>query len=71
MKESFKRDMRFIYPEGVDNATQYRDLIRTYSMGWVSAFMAANDKPRVEEQVPFLREMTDPAWRPDASWKWW
>ena len=71
MKEAFLQSMRLIYPQGVDNAYQHRDVVRIYSMGWCDALMAADQKQAVAAWVEEFRPLADLNWWPDASWRWW
>jgi len=70
VRESFLRDMKLIYPDGVDNREQHRDLVRTYSMGWVSSLMEVGNREAIEKWVKDFAYLSKPGWWPDLSWEW-
>ena len=71
MKQAFLESIRYMYPEGVDDLHQMRDLIRIYSMGWCDALMHHEDKEGVEKWFAECKVISDLNWWPDDSWKWW
>lgn len=71
MKESFLKSIRHMYPVGVGNAHQHRDLVRCYCMGYTDSLIERGDSAAVESLVPQLSRMADINWWPDSSWKWW
>lgn len=73
MKEAFINDMRNLWPEGLrpDEKSQWRDIIRVYSMGWCSALISHGDKAKVADWIIEFRPIADLNWWPDNSWKWW
>lgn len=70
MKESFLRDMKFIYPDGVDNKNQHRDLVWTYAMGWGSSLIASNQVETLRKWADEFEHIKDHNWWPDLSWEW-
>ena len=70
MKAKFLEDMRFLWPNGVEDRGQHRDIIRVYAMGWGSALMATGDKAAVEKWVEEYAVIAAPGWWPDLSWEW-
>ncbi len=70
MKDAFKRDMLYIYPDGVDNPTQHRDLIRTYSMGWASALVSVGSEDALRRWTEEATLIVSEKWMPDLSWEW-
>lgn len=69
MQEKFKADLRLLYPDGLENSHQHRDLVKVWLMG----FLAAVD---IHDEVrPFvlaiIKPLTDFNWWPDDGWKWW
>lgn len=70
MKGAFLESMRQLYPDGVNNREQHRDLIHCYSMGWCDALMAANDKAAVAAWCEEFEPISKLGWFPDASWQW-
>lgn len=71
MRESLFRSIRFIYPQGVDNLEQFRDIIRIYYMGYIDAMMKVGNKSEIEKAYEFGRQMCAKEWLPDSSWQWW
>lgn len=71
MKDAFILSMQHIYPGGVDNMHQMRDLVRVYSMGWCDALMARGDKAAVQAWCTEFGPISATGWFPDATWKWW
>lgn len=70
-KARFFHCMEMIYPDGVSSQEQLRDLIRTFSMGWLEALMLAECKEPVQAWVSEFAYTFDVGWWPDDSWKWW
>jgi|HubBroStandDraft_5_1064220.scaffolds.fasta_scaffold828689_2 hypothetical protein len=71
MKEAFKRSMVFLYPQGADNIHQWRDLVRTFVMGWNEALMKREDREGLLIAMDVTKSITDKFWFPDKTWKWW
>jgi len=70
MKETFKKAMRRLYPEGVE-PHQLRDLVHCYAMGYADALVRANDKILLRVWAFNTQALAEPNWMPDDSWKWW
>lgn len=71
MKAKFLECMKYMYPEGITNQHQHRDLIRVFGMGWLECLLATNQdqvaSAWLEEWSPYV----DLNWWPDESWQWW
>jgi hypothetical protein len=76
MKELCKMSLRFLWPHGIPNPHQHRDVIRAYAMGWgdvltglwISGTISKAASDRWSEE---LAAIADPDWLPDESWQWW
>jgi len=68
----FKRDMAFIYPDGVTDKKQWRDICKIWIMGYITA-LHCNVGPCAEltSAMHYAKQMTDYNWYPDDEWKWW
>jgi hypothetical protein len=71
MKESFLKSAKLMYPDGVSQAYQHRDLVRVYSIGWCDALVNSGDMERVRQWTEEFKPLADLNWWPDDSWKWW
>lgn len=73
MKEAFKQSMSYLYPgAGGVSRDQMRDLVRTFSMGWVEGLRAHNQVEAVREWAEGLGlEVSNVGWWPDETWIWW
>lgn len=64
--------MRDLYPDGLDwvkQRRQHRDLIRTFTMGWIEALLLFNAR-LAGQYLDALSHTSDLNWWPDDSWKW-
>ena len=63
--------LKSLYPQGVREAQQHRDLIKVYLSGWLGALkengVAQNEGLKKEA----MRIACDPNWWPDNEWAWW
>lgn len=71
MKQTFLKSIRHMYPAGVADAHQQRDLIRCYAIGYCDSLIERGDREAVKSLVPEMAAMADENWWPDSSWKWW
>jgi hypothetical protein len=71
IKDHFKKSMQYIYPNGVDNPAQWRDLIRVYMMGWFDVLVANDLKDVAATYLEQYEKVSGKGWWPDDSWKWW
>jgi hypothetical protein len=71
MKASCLECMRYIFPDGVANQHQHRDVIRCFMMGWVEAMQNSQNSAAVTQFVSEFSHTADLNWWPDESWKWW
>lgn len=72
MKSEFIRTMKHLWPEGIDdNIYQFRDRVRTYTVGWFDALRVCGNKVVARQDEEILVMQLDPNWMPDDSWKWW
>lgn len=73
MREAFLRDMKLLYPHGLDwerDKSQHRDLIHVFSMGWCDALMSVDAREAAKQLFWYLQHTADLNWWPDASWRW-
>lgn len=70
IKAAFLRCMQRLFPRGVSDRRQMRDLALAFCMGFGEGTWFAR---RSEWAViaPELEAITWPDWMPDDSWKWW
>jgi hypothetical protein len=68
MKEAFKMCMLYLYPGGVANPLQHRDLVRCFCMGWIEALKHHNTL--TDQELDKLAEIAKEDWMPDSSWNW-
>lgn len=69
--------MKLLYPNGVSDPYQFRDIVRIFIMGYTHRGESSMKRAYAEiylEQVDLLKEIqwtTGVDWIPDESWKWW
>lgn len=71
LKERFLICMTIMYPNGVSNIIQHRDLVRVFTMSWVEALLHNNQSEAVQELVADYDILANEEWLPDESWQWW
>lgn len=72
MKEAFLAAAVRMWPAGLADAPRmHRDVVRVYSMGWLDAAIAVDARHVVIDATVDCKQMADPNWWPDPSWKWW
>lgn len=70
-RTAFKDAMAHLWPNGVSDRRQVRDVIRIYAMGVVDALMALDKLDAVDACVQWMETIVDEQWMPDDSWNWW
>lgn len=79
IQSGFKDAMKHMYPDGVYDVIQIRDLVRTFVMGCCEYGMhlvrvGVIDKekitPEMEKLLEYASKMVDVNWIPDKTWKW-
>lgn len=70
IKNKFKKCMIIMYPKGVNNELQHRDLVRVFIMAWMEALILFNPN-EARKTLPQYAPITAEDWLPDESWKWW
>lgn len=68
MKNRFRECMRAMYPAGVTNQHQHRDLARVFFYAWCESLLAADHLREVNELLEEYEAIRDPNWWPDESW---
>jgi hypothetical protein len=70
-RTDFLVDMRYLYPAGPANIHQQRDLLRCYTLGWLSCLDNHCRQREIEAWTELYGHTVALDWMPDASWQWW
>ena len=80
MLKGFRESVIYIYPKGVDNERQFRDICRIFIMSWTENLKASieilSDHNTIERCMCLVKdprhiEITNPGWIPTEEWKYW
>ena len=81
MLKGFHESMVFIYPDGIHNEIQFRDICRVFIMSW-SENLRASIETLPKHHIPVTRllciledprqlEIAKQNWIPTEEWKYW
>jgi len=78
MLELIKQEFREIgckmWPTGVPNRIQFRDVFWVFLSGWLASRLNSPDEEIIINTEIWMREhqyMSLDNWWPDDSWRWW
>ncbi len=63
---AFLRCLEHLYPDGITNKHQHRDLLKVFLMGWIEA--AHQNGFEARDALAIAKQATDYNWWPDPSW---
>ena len=65
----FLQCMEFLYPDGLADKHQHRDLVKVFLMGWIEACHFTGEN--AQDALAVAKQATDFNWWPNKSWEWW
>ena len=68
VQAAFLRSMKYLYPDGIENRQQHRDLVKVFLMGWIES--AHKNGFEAGDALAIAKQATDYNWWPGPSWNW-
>lgn len=70
--ETFQASMRTMYPEGLNNPLQHRDVCRLYFMGYIDSLThGVKEAKHAAVLLHYFEQIHVETWMPTKLWCWW